>query len=187
MANVANSSGTGGGALSGVKSAVSSTSGSIWANLPLWAKGLIIVGGGYVAYKIGGRLLSQTRLDPKTRDSSQALDGWNKQFLKDSANAKPTKSEGELKDMANTIFRAMDGWGTDEDAILSTFKKIKNNADFSGLQAAWGKRTIDSGKWNPAPNLYNATLAEAVTDEMSDYWRNEVNKHLGKVGVTHRL
>lgn len=171
----------------GVKKAVSSTGQGIWTRMPIWAKGLVVVGGAYVAYKVGKGLLGKTRLDPETRDSSQELDGWNDQFIKDNASQKATLSNAELKAMANSIFRAMDGYGTDEDSILSTIKKIKNNADWSGLNAAWGKRTISSGTWNPAPNLSNATLAEAITDELSQYWKDEFNKHLSKVGVKYRV
>jgi len=170
----------------GIKSAVTTTGQGLWTRMPLWAKGIIVVGGVYVAYKLGKNLLSKTRFDPITRDSSQELDGWNNQYIRDNAQNKATLSPAEMKAIANSIFRAMDGYGTDEDSIISDVKKCKNNADWSGVNAAWGKRTISSGNWNPAPNLSNATLSEAITDEMSQYWKDEMNKHLSKVGITYR-
>lgn len=170
-----------------VKSAVSSTGQGLWTRMPLWAKGLVVVGGGYLIYKFAKNTVGKTRLNPETRDAAQELDGWNKDFIEDSAQAEPTISSAGLKSMANTIHTAMDGYGTDEDAIMSQFYKVKNNADYSGLNVAWGKREISSGKWNPEPNLKNATLAQAVASEMSNYWRNKINSHLSKKGVKHRL
>ena len=170
----------------GIGQGMKDTGTGIWTRMPLWAKGIVIVGGVYVAFKFGKKILENTRFDPVTRDSSQELDGWNNQFIKDNAQNKATLSPAEMKGIANSIFRAMDGYGTDEDSILSDVKKCKNNADWSGVNAAWGKRNISSGNFNPSPDLKNATLSEAITDELSQYWKDEMNKHFSKVKVTYR-
>jgi hypothetical protein len=172
----------------GVKQAATKTTANIWARMPLWAKGLVLAGVAYGGYKLFKGTIGSTRIvGGQVRDSSQELDGWNQDFAKDDAEQKATLTKASMKAMANSIFRAMDGYGTDEDSILSSIKKVKNNADWSGLQVAWGKRTISSGAYNPAPNLTNATLGEAITDELSDYWKKEFNKHLSKQGIKYKV
>jgi hypothetical protein len=172
---------------SGIKKSVTETGSGIWGAMPLWAKGLVIGGGIFIAYKITKNLLGNTRLNEGTRDSKQEEDGWNQEFVRDAISAKPTLTNTQLKSYANTIHTAMDGYGTDEYAIVGVLKNIKNNADFSGLNAAWGRREISSGTFNPEPNLKNATLAEAMTHELSRYWIDMVNKGLSKNGVKYKF
>lgn len=159
----------------------------IQAATPSIIKGVVILIGVVVVYKVAKNLIEKTKLDPTTRDSSQEQEGWNQSFIVDANVAKPTLTNTQLKSFANTIFRAMDGYGTDEDAIVGVFKNIKNNADFSGLNTAWGKREISSGRFNPAPNLTNATLAEAMTDELSRYWIDLINKDLSKKNIKYQF
>lgn len=166
---------------------MTTTTTNIWSQLPLIAKGVIILGGGFLAYRVVKNLIEKTKLDPTTRDSSQEQEGWNQSFIIDANVAKPSLTNTQLKSFANTIFRAMDGYGTDEDAIVAVFKNIKNNADFSGLNTAWGKREISSGRFNPSPNLKNATLAEAMTDELSRYWLDLINKDLSKKNIKYQF
>lgn len=166
---------------------ISKTTGGIWSALPLWGKGLILIGGAYAAYSIGKSLIGQTKIDPETRDSSQEEDGWNASLQQDSKQKAPTLSSTQMKSIANSMFRAMDGYGTDEEAIISLARQAKNNADWSGINAAWGKRTISSGAWNPSPDLRNATLGEALHDELSQYWKTKINQVLSSKGIKYRV
>ena len=171
-----------------IKAAAKQTGGNIWTNLPIWAKGLIFVGGAFVAYKVGKNLLSKTRLDETTRDDKQEVDGWNNSFITDSSSKKPTLSKTQMKQMANKIEDCLDGYGTRDAQLISTFKKVKNNADFSGLNSAFGTRTIDAG-WGigwasgaPVKGAMTKCMQEADNATLST-----INKHLKKQGIKYEV
>jgi len=56
---------------------------------------------------------------------------------------KPTYTDATYQTMANAIFNAIDGRGTDEKAIYRVFQQIVNNADAAKLVLAFGRRTYD--------------------------------------------
>ena len=158
-----------------------------WTAIPMWAKGLLLVAVGYGVYKLAKGALAKSRLTEAGRDTAQEADGWNQEYIRDAKNQPPTMSTTQMKAAANAIFTAMDGYGTDEAAVYNQFKKIKNNADYSGLNAAWGRRTISSGRFNPEPNLANATLLQALASELGDSEKAKCNKILASAGVKYRI
>lgn len=59
-----------------------------------------------------------------------------------------TLTSGELQSMVNDIFAALDGLGTDEDKLYSTFNKLRNSADAFALDKAFGFKDKESlGAW----------------------------------------
>jgi len=108
----------------------------------------------------------------------------NKEFydLQKDQSTKATLSKGQMATMANNIFAAMDGYGTDEDTIIRELRKVKTDGDFVGLQNAFGIREISSGRFNPSPN-FKGTFTAALTDELSDYWISQINKGLKTRGI----
>ena len=123
-----------------------------WAAIPVWGKGLLLVGLGYGIYRLAKGAIGGSKLGPG-RDTAQEVDGWNQTFIKDSKTAAPTKV----------------------------------NADYSGVNSAWGRRTISSGRLNPEPDLKNATLIQAIQSEMSGNEKTQINKILAKAGVKYRV
>jgi hypothetical protein len=159
-----------------------------FTGLPQWAKGVIavaILGG--VAY--GVYAITKTLKGAKeNRDDKEEQKGWDseeEQILKD-PKRKATLSSAQLRAMANKIFSAMDGYGTDEEAIVSVIRSLKTDGDFVGLQKAFGIRTIDSGYLNPAPN-FKGTLNAALTDELSNYYKQRINKILSNKKIKYRV
>ena len=163
------------------------TTQGVFDRLPIWAKGIIVLGGAYVLYKVGKNLIGKTSLNENTRDVNQEIQGWSTQFQKDAKKAKPSLSLAGMKSIANSFFTAMDGYQTDEAAIYSGFRQMKNDADYSGVSAAFGKRTISSGYLNPVPNLSNASLIQALNDELDDDEKLTVNSILKKQGITYQI
>ena len=164
-----------------------STVNQIWKNLPLGVKGIILLGSGYLIYKSVNKIIAKTSFNADTRDVNQEVQGWNQQNQKDSRKVKPTMSMAALKSLSNKIFTAMDGYGTRDTQIESAFMQLKNNADFSGLMAAFGRRDISSGYLNPIPNLKNASLIQALNDELSSGVLADINKELNKKGITYTV
>lgn len=161
--------------------------GNAFYSLPAWAKGAIAVVVVYAGYKIGKEILTA----PKKAQGGKGARDQEKEEIKEyqaliEAGKKPTLKKSQFNSMANVIFNAMDGYGTDEDAIVRQVKKLKNDADFLALTTAYGIREVSSGKWNPEPN-YKGTLAGALQNDLSDYWISLLNKHLRSKGVKYRF
>ena len=97
-----------------------------------------------------------------------------------------TLSNSQAGVVANAIFAAMDGYGTDEQGIVNQMKKVKNNADFLKVQSKYGTREVSSGRFNPEPN-YKGNLTGAMGSECSTYWTNLINKNLKSNGVTYKV
>jgi len=74
---------------------------------------------------------------------------------------------------ADQLFQAMDGNGTDEEAIYAIFRAMNNADDLSQLIVTYGTREItDPLPWNPNKNM---TLAAALRDELDSEELKTVN------------
>lgn len=80
-------------------------------------------------------------------------------------------AEEEYDNMANTLYRAMKGAGTDEDAIYRVFNRMNNTADLKKLKLAFGTRD-------------DMTLGEWLEDDLSTSEINKVNNILSTKGIT---
>lgn len=156
-------------------------------SLPPWAKGAIAVGVlAGVAY-----VLHKVATAPKNIKGNQGNREQTNQELKEEQQIKeqgkkPTLSKSQMSTAANVIFNAMDGYGTDEDAIMRQMRKIKNDLDYLGISNAYGTREVSSGRFNPEPN-YKGKLAGSLQNDLSDYWIGLINKHLKSKGVKYRV
>lgn len=81
----------------------------------------------------------------------------------------------QAQQYANSIFQAMDGYGTDEWAIIGTFYKIYNDADFLAVSKSFGIREVSSGYLNPEPNT-KGTMTQCLHSELDAEWRKKINK-----------
>jgi len=106
--------------------------------------------------------------------------------LNTSANTRQTLTQSQVLALANKLFQAMDGYGTDEDSILSAFYSLRNNADFLALVAAFGTREISSGTWNPEAN-FNGTLTAALANELDISYIIKINNILKAKKITYRI
>lgn len=164
-----------------------------YTGLPTWAKGVIAVGVlagvGFIVYK----LYKKSQEIKDTKDSKEEVKAVEQELsaLNQNPSTKQTLSVSDAKSIANSIFTAMDGYGTDEVAILRQLVKLKNQADWLAVRAEWGVREISSGRGNPEPN-FKGTLEAALTSELGDtpedlVVKAKVNQHFAKVGITARI
>ena len=134
----------------------------------------------YIGYKLikapAALMANKGNVDERT-DVKKELDRIAKQA---------TLSNSQAAVIANAIFAAMDGYGTDEQGIVNQMKKVKNNADFLKVQSKYGTREVSSGRFNPEPN-YKGNLTGAMGSELSTYWTSLVNKNLKSKGVTYKV
>jgi hypothetical protein len=78
-----------------------------------------------------------------------------------------------FKAMADSIYEAMDGYGTSFQIIINEFVKLNNNYDFDALYKAYGTRTVSSGAGNVFVSDYTGDLLGALKDELD---ANEISK-----------
>lgn len=115
---------------------------------------------------------------------------------------KPTYTEATYKTMANKIFAAIDGRGTDELAIYQVMQQIVNNADYAELVLAFGRRTYGEPLGGGERNFNNpvtfgfklltgglkddrtANLMEALREDLDEEELNRVRQILKINGVT---
>tara|TARA_R110000868_G_scaffold120986_1_gene321016 strand:- start:6967 stop:7476 length:510 start_codon:yes stop_codon:yes gene_type:complete len=166
---------------------IQNTTQGVFDRLPIWAKGIIVLGGAYLLYKIGKDLIGNTRLDPNTRDNKQEEDGWNSEYVKDNSAKKATLSKAQMKQIANAIEFALDGYGTRDADLKRLFNNIKNNADFSGVNAAFGIRTIEAGRGTGWLSGNEKGTLTQVIKEADDSTITYINKHLQSKGIKYRI
>jgi hypothetical protein len=170
-----------------MKKQITQTTSQIWDRLPLLLKGVVIVGGTYVAYKIVKNILDKSRLNEQVRDSKQEIDGWNRELQIQSGIQKPTLSEAEMKAIANRIEACLDGYGTRDAELINQFKLIKNNADLAGVYTAFGVRTIEAGRgigWLAGNE--RGTLAQVIMEADAETLA-EINRDLTKKGIKYKI
>lgn len=139
----------------------------IWHNVPPVVKGVIylVIAGGAV---YGGYEIDQAI---KRRKAAKGGRDEVKDIKKDLENLnsdpamRQTLSASTVSAMANNMFAAMDGYGTDTTALVKNLLQLKRQADWLAVRKAFGIRTISSGKYNPTPD-FTGTLDAALTDEI---------------------
>jgi hypothetical protein len=78
-----------------------------------------------------------------------------------------------FKAMADSIYEAMDGYGTSFQLIINEFAKLNNNFDFDALYRAYGTRTVSSGAGNVFVSDFTGDMLGALKYDLS---ANEISK-----------
>ena len=86
--------------------------------------------------------------------------------------------------IADSLFDAMDGYGTGESTIETELKKLKTKADWNALVEAYGTRTLNCGTGNPFCSDFTGDLADCLNDELDEDELEDVNEILNKIGVS---
>lgn len=88
----------------------------------------------------------------------------------------------EYKIMAENLFEAMNGFGTDEDYIYTTLSKLKSEADWYKLIDVYGVRehsdSAYGGFW-----CFKGNLIESLNNELSSSEKARVSSILASIGV----
>lgn len=108
--------------------------------------------------------------------------GKDKQLVSEADNAiisnALTYPQADYKSMADKLFVAMDGAGTDEDAIKEVIAKLRTKSDWYALVKAFGVRKSTS-----MFSSFSGNLIQWLADELSGSDRKEVNDMLVKFDV----
>jgi hypothetical protein len=151
-------------------------------DLPPWAKGIVavaaVVAAGIVIYKVTQKFGDVEEADKK--EGRDILDELAKEGKKKPA----SYADSQYKTFANTIETAGFDTGTDEEAIYSVFRKLKNNTDYLKLLNAWGTPNRKVYEWGIGRNM---TLPQFIHWEMNDIESRKVNQILASKGITYRV
>ncbi len=89
-----------------------------------------------------------------------------------------TYTNADYKLMAESLFEAMEGAGTDENSIFTIISSLRTKADWYALADAFGTRKTSS-MWSS----FEGTLTKWLADELDDDEKQRVNNTLSKFGV----
>jgi hypothetical protein len=150
--------------------------------LPPWAKGVVAVvaigAAGYAIYKVTQMFNGDDEQDAKETGEVQL------EIERESKKKPASYADSQYRTFANAIETAGFDVGTDEAAIYSTFRKLKNNTDYLKLLNAWGKPNRKVYEWGVGRNM---TLPQYISWEMNDSEVKKVNDILQSKGITYRV
>lgn len=89
-----------------------------------------------------------------------------------------TYTQADYKAMADKLYLAMDGVGTNENSIYEVIGKLRTKSDWYALIKAFGVRS--SSSW---VNSFTGNLVQWLYDELDDEERKRVNDILAKFDV----
>lgn len=135
---------------------------------------------GYLVYK--GIKNAKSKADSK-REDNDTKNELNRLIVQ---GIKPTLNQTQISGIANALFGAMDGYGTNYDTVAREFAKINNDADMLSVAKAYGVREVSSGRLNPEPN-FTGTLQAALKSELSSSEISAINGVLARKGIKNRL
>jgi hypothetical protein len=150
--------------------------------LPTWAKGVISIGifagVAYAIWKVTKKLGEEPLRD--ATEDKQIKDELAEEIKKTPL----TYGTSQYATFANNIQEAGYDVGTDEEAIYSVFRKIKNNADYLALLKAWGKPTRTIYEWGIGRKK---TLTQFLHNEMDSSEIKKINTILSNNKVKYRI
>jgi len=141
----------------------------------------LIIVAGYIAYRVVKSVVKTTPQREEEQAGSNELD-----LLNQNSDTKQKITKQQAQSYANVLWTAMDGYGTDENAIYGVFYRLSNNADYLALSNAYGTRTVSSGRLNPEPN-YRGTMSGALHSELDNEIVKKINAILTRKKITYKI
>lgn len=145
---------------------------------------VMLVGGAIglvVLYKALSGFISNQNGRQEVQGASNELDKLNQNPA-----TRQKLSGYQAEQLANSIFTAMDGYQTNEDAIYVAFRQLKNNADFLAVSKAYGVREVSAGQWSLVRDM-KGTLTQCLQDELDSTERKKVNEILKARNIRFRI
>lgn len=87
-------------------------------------------------------------------------------------------SNATYQQMADTLYSAMKGSGTDYNAIERTLKRLKTKSDWNKLVVTFGVKKISHWYYE-----FEGNLVEWLNDELGEGEQDNINEILSKIGA----
>lgn len=168
-----------------------------YKDLPPWAKGVVVVGGlAVIILTINGitrRFRAQKDLKESLKESEDAsaeLENLQQQGVR------PTLSNSEYQSIINGLITAMNGCGTDEDAVYNQMSKLKNDADVKKLISLWGvqyyepcaaSQPISYTRWMWNDKTFGGPISAWFNYDLTTTEINKINDMLQSKGIKHKF
>lgn len=116
---------------------------------PAWAKGVInvvVVGGAaFVAWQLWKGL----KRSKEVKDANQMAEAAKTELqILATRGIFPSYYDSQYESMATQLVHAMNGCGTDEEAVYEVFRKLRNDADVLKLVQIFGVRYYQPCSWS---------------------------------------
>ncbi len=105
---------------------------------------------------------------------------------------RPTLTDLQFENMSQAIVEAINGCGTDEDAIFGVFRQLNNSADIRKLIAVFGVRhyrpcaatdPVSYSIWLANDEAFGGTLVTLLHYDLSDSDIGEINSIMSGKGI----
>lgn len=110
----------------------------------------------------------------KERDLENRMEKGDEAAKLEKEGIKLTHPKSKYKDLANKLYAAMEGIGTDENAVFQVFSNIGNDRDFIELSSAFGIRKDED-------------LTAWLASDLSSGKRAELNKYLRSRNIKYSV
>jgi hypothetical protein len=116
--------------------------------------------------------------------AQNAIQNVSEEQALNNAGIKATYTTSQYKSMADILFSAMDGYGTEDELVFKQFAKLKNDVDFVRLDDAFGVREATDNLFG----LYEPVdLRGWIKDDLSESQIKTLNSKLKSQGLTKRI
>lgn len=156
-------------------------------------KVIVVAGVGLLGYS----LYRAWKKNQDEADANHAADQANAELqLLEQQGITPTLSLSEFENMSQTIVTAVDGCGTDEDAIFSVFNRLSNDADVRQLIKTFGIRytqpcsitsPISYALWLANDKAFGGPLNIFLRYDLSDSDIATINSILRQRGIAYQF
>lgn len=164
-----------------------------YKDLPSWAKGVVVVGGGLILFLVGKRVYKAVFPNEAERKNRQLFNDVGKEINNyQNAGLKASFVDSQYETFANTIYNSMRfASGDDYATVELTMKRMKNNLDVAKLIKAFGKRQdyffgIPTG--DPM-DLFTYIQKELGNEYLglTNYRVRNINSDWSKKGITYQI
>ena len=155
---------------------------------PGWAKGILLIGGAYIGYRIVNFTLAKLKNIQDIKDVTQESNTATTELQQLAQQGiKPTLTAGQIDSAINKIVEAVNGCGTDEQAIYSVFNQFKNIADLKFLIQQWkiqyyrpcaATEPISYAKWLNNTKSFGGSLNTFLNYDLDNSEINNINNIL---------
>jgi len=166
-------------------------------DLPPWAKGAVVVGGLTVAILTARGIVKRFREKKELEDALQESNDANNELQQlQQSGIRPTMSNSEFQSIISGLVIAMNGCGTDEDAVYNEISKLKNEADVKQLINMWGvqyyepcaaSQPISYTRWMWNDKTFGGSISAWLNYDLSTSEINKINVMLQSKGIKHKF
>jgi hypothetical protein len=160
----------------------------VYNGLPLWAKGVVVVGGALLGFIVVKSILNKIKATADLKDQMKVRDSAANE-IKNLYNQgiKQTLTNAQLESMSVEMAQSFAGCGYKIENIKRLFDRLQNEADLQAFLRIYGVRKYDGCNWEMNWGDSEFNLSSALADELKAFQISEINAILGKKGIKFRF